>query len=195
MDRESNGGEVVAHIGYDAIKSGTLAGEFLVEALGGQGKIVELQGIMGSNVAQERSQGFNDVLSKNPGMEKVATQVANFDRAQGMSVMENILQANPEIDGLYAANDEMLLGALEAIEADGRKDEITIIGCDALDETIEGIKNGTIDATIAEPPYFLGKAMVENAMKYINGETIEERVILENQLVTKENVDEIKTRD
>ena len=105
MDREANGGEVISHIGYDAIKSGRMAGQYLVDTLGGKGKIVEIQGIMGTNVAQNRSQGFNEVMKDNPDMEIVACQVADFDRAKGMSVMENILQANPEIDGLYAAND------------------------------------------------------------------------------------------
>lgn len=140
MDREANGGEVISHIGYDAIKSGRMAGQYLVDTLGGKGKIVEIQGIMGTNVAQNRSQGFNEVMKDNPDMEIVACQVADFDRAKGMSVMENILQANPEIDGLYAANDEMLLGALEAMEAAGRTDEIVKIGCDAIDDTLDAMR-------------------------------------------------------
>ncbi len=195
MDRESNGGEVVAHIGYDAIKSGKLAGEFLAEALDHKGNVVELQGIMGTNVAQNRSEGFNSIMKENPEIKIVACQTANFDRAQGMAVMENILQANEKIDGLYAANDEMLLGALEAIQAAGRQDEIITIGCDALDETLAGIKEGKINATIAEPPFFLGKAMVNTAYDYLNGKEVEKRVILDNQLVDKNNVESIKTRD
>ena len=149
MDREANGGEVISHIGYDAIKSGRMAGQYLVDTLGGKGKIVEIQGIMGTNVAQNRSQGFNEVMKDNPDMEIVACQVADFDRAKGMSVMENILQANPEIDGLYAANDEMLLGALEAMEAAGRTDEIVKIGCDAIDDTLDAMKAGKVDARTA----------------------------------------------
>lgn len=195
MDRESKGGEVVAHIGYDAIKSGKLAGEFLAKALGNKGNVVELQGIMGTNVAQNRSEGFNSIMSENKDITIVARQTANFDRATAMSVMENILQANEKIDGLYAANDEMLLGALEAIQAAGRQDEMIVIGCDALDETLAGIKEGKIDATIAEPPFFLGKAMVNTAYDYLNGKKVESRVILENQLVDKNNVEQIKTRD
>lgn len=195
MDREANGGEVVSHIGYDAIKSGKLAGQFLVDELGGKGKIVELQGVIGTNVAQNRSEGFNSVMAENPDMEIVACQVADFDRAKAMSVMENILQANPEIDGLYAANDEMLLGALEAIQAANRTDEIVKCGCDALDETMDDIREGTVQGTIAEPPFFLGKAIVEAAYDYLNGETIEKSVILDNQLVTKDNVDDIVTKE
>jgi len=195
MDRESNGGVVISHIGYDAIKSGKIAGEFLVNELKGKGKIVEIQGIMGTNVAQDRSKGFNEVIAANPDIEIVATQVADFDRTKAMSVMENILQANPEINGLYAANDEMLLGALEAIEAAGRLDEITMIGCDAIDDTLEVIKSGKVEGTIAEPPFFLGKAILNAAYDTLEGKKIEEHVILDNELVTKENVDDLVTKE
>ena len=195
MDREANGGEVISHIGYDAIKSGRMAGQYLVDTLGGKGKIVEIQGIMGTNVAQNRSQGFNEVMKDNPDMEIVACQVADFDRAKGMSVMENILQANPEIDGLYAANDEMLLGALEAMEAAGRTDEIVKIGCDAIDDTLDAMKAGKVDAPIAEPPFFLGKAILNTAYDYLEGKQVEPYVILDNQLVTQDTVDSLVTKE
>lgn len=195
MDRQSNGGVVISHIGYDAIKSGKIAGQYLVDTLGGKGKIVEIQGIMGTNVAQNRSAGFNEIIAANSGMEIVATQVADFDRAKAMSVMENILQANPEIDGVYAANDEMLLGALEAIEAAGRADEITMIGCDAIDDTIEAIKGGRVEATIAEPPFFLGKAILNTAFDYLEGKEVEASITLDNSLVTKDNVDTLVTKE
>ena len=195
MDREANGGEVVSHIGYDAIKSGKLAGQFLVDSLGGQGNIVEIQGIMGTNVAQNRSEGFNSIMAENPDMKIVACQVADFDRAKAMSVMENILQANDKIDGLYAANDEMLLGALEAVEAAGRLDEITMVGCDASDETMDAIRDGRVEGTIAEPPYFLGKAILNTAFDYLEGKEVEASVILDNKLVSSENVDTIVTRE
>lgn len=195
MDREANGGEVVSHIGYDAIKSGKIAGQYLADTLGSKGKIVEIQGIMGTNVAQNRSKGFNEVMKENPDMEIVACQVADFDRAKGMSVMENILQANKQIDGLYAANDEMLLGALEAVEAAGRLDEITMIGCDAIDDTIEAIKSGKVEATIAEPPFFLGKAILNTAFDYLEGKDVEANIILDNELVTGENVESLVTKE
>ena len=175
MDREANGGEVISHIGYDAIKSGRMAGQYLVDTLGGKGKIVEIQGIMGTNVAQNRSQGFNEVMKDNPDMEIVACQVADFDRAKGMSVMENILQANPEIDGLYAANVK--------------------IGCDAIDDTLDAMKAGKVDATIAEPPFFLGKAILNTAYDYLEGKQVEPYVILDNQLVTQDTVDSLVTKE
>ncbi|HJV16312.1 MAG TPA: substrate-binding domain-containing protein, partial [Bacillales bacterium] len=173
IDRAANGGEVLTHIGFDALKSGGIAGNYLKDALGGKGKIVEIQGILGTNVGQLRSKGFNEVMNANKGFQVVARQAANFDRGQAMKVMEDILQANPKIDGVYAANDEMALGALAAIEAAGRLDEITLIGCDAVDPAIEAIKSGKMEATIAEPPVFLGKEAVKTAIKISKKENVE----------------------
>jgi len=195
IDRKSNGGDVIAHIGFDAIHSGRIAGTYLAEQLNGKGKIVELMGIMGTNVAQDRSKGFNQIMDENPGFVIVAKQAAEFDRAKAMEVMENILQANPEIDGVYAANDEMALGALEAIEAAGRLEEITLIGCDAIDPALEKIREKKLEATIAEPPFFLGKNAILNALKILNGETIDSDVTLDSNLVTITNVDTIVTKE
>jgi ribose transport system substrate-binding protein len=194
IDRQSNGGKVVTHIGFDAIKSGKIAGNFLKKALNGKGKIVEIQGILGTNVAQLRSKGFNEIMEQTPGFEVVARQSANFDRGQALKVMEDILQAHPEIDGVYAANDEMALGALTAIEAAGRLDEIVVIGCDAVDPALEAIRQGKLEATIAEPPFFLGKEAINTALKISKGEKVEKEVILESTLVTRENVDQVKTK-
>ncbi|MDQ0218091.1 D-ribose ABC transporter substrate-binding protein [Peribacillus cavernae] len=194
IDRQSNGGEVITHIGFDALKSGTIAGDFLKETLGGKGKIVEIQGILGTSVGQLRSEGFNKVMSQTPGFEIVAKQAANFDRGEALKVMEDILQAEPEIDGVYAANDEMALGALAAIEAAGRLDEIVLIGCDAVDPAIDSIKQKKMEATIAEPPFFLGKEAIDTALKISEDESVEKEVILDSTLVTPDNVDKVKTK-
>ncbi len=183
MDRKANGGDVAAHIGYDAVKSGTMAADYLAEILGEKGKVVELQGIMGSNVAQDRHKGFSDTIKKYPEIEVVQSEVANFDRATAMSVMENILSANPEIDGLYAANDEMALGAMEAIEAAGRIDRIKIVGCDCIDDTIDAMKEGKIAASVSEPPYGLGVSILETAHTYLDGGEVSEDVVLGNSVL------------
>ncbi|WP_301107471.1 substrate-binding domain-containing protein [Sporosarcina sp.] len=194
VDRQSNGGEVVTHIGFDAIKSGNLAGDFLKETLEGKGNIVEIQGILGTNVGQLRSEGFNEIVDGTPEFHVIARQSANFDRGDAMKVMEDILQANKEIDGVYAANDEMALGALAAIEAAGRVDEIVLIGCDAIDPSLDAIRAGKMNATIAEPPFFLGKEAIDTAIKIAAGEQVEKEVILDSNLVTPDNVDTIKTK-
>lgn len=194
VDRQAAGGEVVSHIGFDALKSGNIAGTFLSEVLEGKGKVVEIQGILGTNVGRDRSQGFNDHLKGFDGIEIVASQSANFDRGEALKVMEDILQANSEIDAVYAANDEMVMGALSAIEAAGRLDEIIVIGTDAIDPALDAIREKKLEATIAEPPFFLGREAIHTAIKILNDEEVEDMITLENTLVTEENVDEIKTR-
>lgn len=194
VDRQASGGDVVAHIGFDALRSGTISATYLDEVLGGEGNVVEIQGILGTNVGRDRSQGFNDYMGDVEGINIIAKQSANFDRGEALSVMEDILQANPKIDAVYAANDEMVMGALSAIESAGRLDEIKIIGTDAIDPALDAIREGRLSATIAEPPYFLGRESVQTALKVLANESVEEMILLENTLVTEENVDKVKTR-
>lgn len=139
----------------------------------GEGKVVELEGIPGASAARDRGEGFNKAL-EGTNIEVVARQTANFDRAEGLSVMENILQAQTEIDAVFAHNDEMALGALEAIKASGR--DILVVGFDA-----------TADAKTAveQLPKMIGSLGVENAMKVINGESVEKTIPVNLQLVTK----------
>ncbi len=196
MDRKANGGKVVAHLGFNAIESGKIAGEYIAKMMNGKdANIVEIQGIMGTNVAQDRSKGFNEAISKYPNLKKIATQSADFDRAKAMSVMENILQANKNIDAVYASNDEMALGALEAIKAAKREKDIILIGCDAIDDALAAVRSGSLNATIAEPPFFLGKNALITAVKYLNGEIVEEEVILDSTLLTAENINSVKTKE
>lgn len=194
VDRQATGGEVLAHIGFDALRSGNIAGNFVTDTLDGEGLVVEIQGILGTNVGRDRSEGFNEHVSEFDGIEIIAAQSANFDRGEALTVMEDILQANAEIDAVYAANDEMIMGVLSAVESAGRLDEMVLIGTDAIDPVMEAIGEGRIEATIAEPPYFLGRDAMLTALQILNGEEVDEMITLENQLVTEENVDEIETR-
>ena len=117
VDRGANGGVVVAHIASDNVAGGTMAAEFLCTAISGKGNVVELQGIAGTSAARDRGQGFNDYMSANCKDAKiVAQQTANFNRDEGLSVFENILQAQPEIAAVFAHNDEMILGAIQALK-------------------------------------------------------------------------------
>lgn len=182
LDRGANGGEVVAHIASDNVAGGVLAGEFIVEQLGGEGKVVELEGIPGASAARDRGEGFNKAL-EGTNIEVVARQTANFDRAEGLSVMENILQAQTEIDAVFAHNDEMALGALEAIKASGR--DILVVGFDATADAKAAVEDGSMVATVEQLPKMIGSLGVENAMKVINGESVEKTIPVNLQLVTK----------
>ncbi len=183
LDRGANGGEVVAHIASDNVAGGVLAGEFIVEQLGGEGKVVELEGIPGASAARDRGEGFNKAL-EGTNIEVVAKQTANFDRAEGLSVMENILQSQTEIDAVFAHNDEMALGALEAIKASGR--DILVVGFDATADAKAAVEEGTMAATVEQLPKMIGSLGVETAMKVIDGETVEKTIPVDLQLVIKE---------
>ncbi len=189
VDRSAAGGEVVSHIASDNVAGGRMAAEFLCNALGGEGKVVELEGIPGTSAARDRGKGFNEYMSENcPGIEIVARQTANFNRAEGLTVFENILQAQPEIDGVFAHNDEMILGAIEAAEAAGRADEIVFVGFDAIDDAIQAIKEGKLAATVAQQPGEMGRLAVETAVKYLNGEDVPEYIPVDLALVTAETL-------
>ncbi len=189
VDRSASGGEVVSHIASDNVAGGRMAAEFLCNALNGKGKVVELEGIPGTSAARDRGKGFNDYMKeKCPDIEIVARQTANFNRAEGLSVFENILQAQPEIDGVFAHNDEMILGAIQAAQAAGRADEIIFVGFDAIDDAVQAVKDGTLAATIAQQPAEMGRLAVETAVKYLNGEQVPDFIPVPLQLVTAETV-------
>ena len=182
LDRGANQGEVVSHIASDNVAGGVMAGEHIISLLNGTGKVVELEGIAGTSAARDRGQGFNDAIA-GTDIEVVAKQVADFDRTQGLSVMENILQAQPEIDAVFAHNDEMALGAQKAIEASGR--EIIIVGFDATDDAVAAVKEGKMSATVAQQPSLIGELGVETAKKILDGESVEKSIPVDLKLITE----------
>jgi len=185
VDRGAEGGDVASHIASDNVAGGEMAGDFIAEQLGEEGNVVELQGIPGTSAARDRGKGFNQAMDKYSGMEVIARQPAGFDRAEGMTVMENILQGNPEIDAVFAHNDNMALGAMEAIAAAGRSDEIMIVGFDAIDDAREAVKEGEMAATVAQKPGLMGEMAVETAIKVVNGEEVEEYTPVPLELITE----------
>ncbi|UFT98813.1 ribose ABC transporter substrate-binding protein RbsB [Radiobacillus kanasensis] len=182
VDRSAEGGEVVAHIASDNVKGGEMAAEFIVEQLGGKGKVVELQGIPGSSAANERGKGFHNIVDNESGIEVVASQTANFNRAEGLSVMENIIQSTSDFQAVFAHNDEMALGALEALSAAGMED-VVVVGFDATDDAKAAVEEGRMAATIAQQPKLIGEKGVETAIKVFEGETVEEFIPVELSLV------------
>ncbi|WP_448594403.1 ribose ABC transporter substrate-binding protein RbsB [Thermoflexus hugenholtzii] len=188
VDRAAEGGEIVSHIASDNVAGGRMAAEFLCKALNGKGKVVELEGIPGTSAARDRGKGFNDYLKEQcPGLEVVARQPADFNRAKGLQVFENILQAQPQIDGVFAHNDEMVLGAIQAAEAAGRTG-IIFVGFDAIDDAVKAVKEGKLAATVAQQPAEMGRLAVEMAVKYLRGEKVEKFIPVPLSLVTKDTV-------
>ncbi|WP_040977864.1 substrate-binding domain-containing protein [Oceanobacillus jeddahense] len=187
--RSIEGADVVTHMGYDEVKNGEIAGEFLAEQLEGQGKVIELQGTLGTDVANNRSEGFNNALSNYPDIEIVSSQSADFDRTEGMNVTENILQSHSEIDGLYAANDEMGLGALQALNSNNLSD-VAVVSNDGTGEALNSVKDEELTGTMAVSPKAYGEEAVVVAIDVVNGEEQPEYIELPSEFVSLENVEE-----
>src|SRR3954468_4788417 len=168
------GGKVATFIGSDNYDGGKIAGAFIAEKLGGKGSIAVLEGIPGHETGDARLRGFREAVAKSPGIKIVASQPANWERDQGFNVFQNILQAHPEITGLFACSDLMALGATEAIAAAGKTGKITVVGFDAQPEAREAIKKGTMAATVAQFASRMGATGVEYADKLLKGEKIPE---------------------
>ena len=184
VDRMVNGVDVECSIASDNVAGAELAAEYLVEQAGEGAKCAELEGVNGASATVDRGKGFHNIADKK--LDVVASQTANFDRAEGLTVMENIFQANPDIKCVFAHNDEMALGAIEALAGK----DILIAGFDATDDAIAAIKDGKMAATVAQKPDLMGATAVENAVKLINGEEVEASIPVEVKLVTKDNADE-----
>ena len=188
LDRGASGGELATTIASDNVQGGNLAGEELIRLVG-SGSVAQLEGTPGADPARDRGQGFQDAIDAQSTVEVVASQSANFDRAEGLNVAENILQANPDIAGIFAQNDEMALGAVQALGGSAG-DDVKVVGFDAIEDALSAIQDGTMNATVAQQPAAIGSLGVENAISVINGESVEENIPVEVQLVTPENVSE-----
>lgn len=184
VDRVVNGVEVDCAIASDNVAGAKMAAEYLVELVGEGAKAVELEGVSGASATIDRGAGFHEVADSK--LNVAASQSANFNRAEGMTVMENMLQANPDVKCVFAHNDEMALGAVEAVNGK----EIAIAGFDATDDAVNAVKEGRMAATVAQKPDLMGATAVETAQKLMAGETVEKVIPVEVKLVTKDNADE-----
>jgi ribose transport system substrate-binding protein len=140
----------VSHMSYDGIGAGRFMGEELFAAFKTpyKGKFIGLGGMLANNAARDRYQGLEEAMAKYPGVELVAFETANWDRTQAYEKTKSMLIANPDIDGIWAANDDMALGALEALRERGLVGKVAVTGADGVDEVFEAIKKGEITATI-----------------------------------------------
>jgi len=175
VDRAVNGAEVNSFIASDNVAGGKLAAEALAAAIGESGKVIVLQGVAGTSASRERGQGFSEGIAAFPNIEVVAMQPADFDRAQGLDVATNLLQANPDVVGIFAENDEMALGAIQALGARAGQD-VFVVGFDGTDDGVAAIDAGTMYASIAQQPEELGRAAVEAALALLAGDSVEATV-------------------
>jgi ribose transport system substrate-binding protein len=175
-------------VGSDNYEGGRLAGQYVVKTSAGKARVGILEGIPGHETGDSRLRGFRDAVQGTPGITIAASQPANWERDQGFNVFQNMLQAHPDIDTVFAASDLMALGAIEAIAAAGKAGRIRVIGFDALDDAKKAIAAGTMEASVAQFPYEMGRVAVESAVKVMRGEKLPPDINVKLELVTKENV-------
>ena len=172
-------------IGSDNYEGGRIAGKRMAELFDGQANLAVIEGIPGHETGDSRLQGFRDGIKDFPGLKIIASQPANWERDQSYNVMQNILQAHPEIQAVFGCNDVMALGAMEAIASMSVSNKIKIIGFDAINEAKDEILKGNMDASIAQHPGEMGRLAVLNAIRVVNGEKIPTYITVKIELITK----------
>ncbi len=180
----------LSYIGTDNRVGGKLAGDYLVKVLGGRGKVAIIRGILGVSSHDDRVAGFQEAIAQTRGIQIVTIQPANSERASALTVMENILTSNPDLNAVFATSDQMALGAMEGVAAHHLSGKVLIVGFDAGKEAARAVKSGAISAVIAQYPANMGRQAVEAAIKAIQGEPVARVIDTGTALVTKENADE-----
>jgi ribose transport system substrate-binding protein len=177
-------------VGSDNREAGRLAGGHIIRVLSGKGKVAVVRGILGIRTHEDRLAGFKEAIAGAPGIECVTVQPANSERGLGMSVTENILTTHPDLKAIFATNDQMALGAVEAIAARNVTGQVAVVGVDATREAVTAIRNGKLSADISMHPEALGRSAVEAAIKAARGEQVEKRIDTGATLVTRDNAAE-----
>lgn len=175
-------------IASDFVEEGRRAGEWLANKTSGTARIVELQGTAGAAPANDRHKGFAEEIAKHPGMSIVRSQSGDFNRAKGKEVMEAFLKSDPNITAVYAHNDDMALGAIQAIEEAGKKPgtDILVVSIDGMKAMLEAIAAGKANCTVECNP-LLGSAAFDAVEKAVAGEELPKKTIVEDQLFDQSN--------
>lgn len=175
------------YVGTDNRKGGALAADGLVAAIGATGDVAVISGVPGNESQDARAQGFLDQLAKTPGLKVVAQQPGNSERQLGLTVMENLLTAHPTLRAVFATNDQMALGAMEAVEARKLRGKIAIIGFDATKEAANAIIEGKMTGSVAQSPREMGRQSVLAAIALIEGRKIEKLIDTGTEFVDIKN--------
>jgi ribose transport system substrate-binding protein len=191
VDREANAEiceDYIGFMGSNFIEQGERAAEWLVEAKNGKAKVAELQGTVGASVTADRGEGFKSVIDENSGMEIIASQSGNFNRAEGQNVMEQILGGNPDLDAVYAHNDEMAIGAIQALKDAGRKpgEDVTVVSVDGTRDALQAIIDGDLGATVETNPRF-GPLAFDTAKRFLSGEQVPTKITVQDRLFDESN--------
>lgn len=176
----------VAYVGSHDIEAGEIMGNYALKLLGGKGKIVILEGNMGQSAQLLRKQGLDNTILAAPGIELLAVLTADWARDRAMAITEDWLGKYPQIDAILCENDDMAMGALQAVESSGRQG-VVIIGVDAIPDALEAVSSGRMTATVLQDAYNQAKTSVDVAYKVVKGKKVEKDYKVPFQLITKEN--------
>ncbi len=182
--------EGVYYVGSDSIIAGRLQMEWLAEQLGGKGNCVLMNGNLSQEAAQMRTAGVKEIVEKNPDIQIIKEDTANWSRAEGLALMENWLSTGDQIDCVASNNDEMAIGALQAIEAAGKLGQILVGGVDASPDALAMMDEGKLNVTVFQNAAGQGEGGVKTAIALARGETVEQLVWVDYELVTPENYKE-----
>jgi ribose transport system substrate-binding protein len=190
IDREINStNAATAQMLSDSYSGCVKLGQLFVKSVGKEGEYAELLGIVGDNNTWNRSKGFHSVTDRYPGLKMVAQQSGEFDRAKGLEVMESILQAHPNIKGVFCGNDSMAMGAYQALVTAGKDKDVKVFGFDGADDVVKSIADGKIIATGMQFPKKMAQKSAEFADDYIKGRRdFAQKIAVPVEVVTKENV-------
>lgn len=194
MDTEAPWPDRVSFVGLDNRLGGRLVGQYIVRALDGKGKVAVIRGILGISTHEDRIAGFRETVGQAPDIELVAIQPANSERALGMTVMENLLTAYPDLRAVFATNDQMALGAMEALAARRLLGKIVLVGFDATTEAVRAVRAGQLHATVAGHGFEMGRQAVIAAVKALRGEAVPTHIDIRPTLITRDNAEEFLTR-
>jgi ribose transport system permease protein len=191
-DRTVNGAAIAQLVASDNVAGGRDAARRLARELGGRGKIAIIQGQAGTSASRERGQGFQEGIREFPGIQVVAKQPADFDRTKGLDVMTNLMQSEPDLNGVFAENDEMALGAVKALGAKAGR-QVKVVGFDGTPDGIKAVQAGTMNATVAQQPRLLGRMAVQSAVQAAEGERLGATSMVPVKMATRENAAEFAT--
>ncbi|HSQ79594.1 MAG TPA: sugar ABC transporter substrate-binding protein [Casimicrobiaceae bacterium] len=180
------GGKFVSYVAADDYNLGLEAGRYLLKNLGGKGNVIIIEGVKGSSTSDDRVRGFHKAIEEFPNVKLLASQPANYQRLQALQVTENLIQSNPQIDGVMAAADVMAFGAIEALEAAGRK-QTKVVGIGGVPESIAAIKAGRLLATAEFNGYKMGCLATMAALRHLRKEPVPDAIVIKGIVIDKTN--------
>lgn len=183
---KKQGAKIAFYIGSDNFEGGQLAAKFIAKKLNSKGTVAILEGVTGNDAAIQRKGGFEDAIKKYPNIKIVASQAADWNRQKAKDIFQAIIAAHPNLNAVFACNDEMALGVIAAMNSNNIPlNSIVVVGFDAIDEAVKAVKEDKLDATIAQQPKLMGKQSIELLLDLLNGKAVNKTYSTPLKVITK----------